>query len=455
MIRIVRSVLFFLVCAPAAFAATFTVSVNGDSGPGTLHQAIFDANATPGRDRIVFTIPSVSSSEHPTIEDVVDIDGTVGSGRVILDRPDMFGLSPGVLELTASDSTVRNIAFGDGTASAVILWEEASNVTLENLTLAHDSQTIYVLGAGGNRVNDVEGGSLYIQGSDRTEAGNSTFFRVTVRFAEDTRIGRTGEGNRIGSIELVNAPGTVVEANTILGRSGFPSIRVTATTPQAGVTIANNDIDCDAVGINIQASNSAIRGNTIRTCSTGVLVGDATGVEITANSIFGGPAGSVPIELGAAANDAAPDSDDGPNHLQNHPVLTSAQLVNGDLAVHGTLTSAPLTPYRIELFANSASDPQMRTLLTSFLVTTDATGVATFHPTVLRADVAPGEVVTATATNKGAVTTPGNGPDDTSEISAPVPVIASAVAGAAIPTASTWALFALIGALAAAGVLRR
>jgi hypothetical protein len=454
MIHVVRSVLFFLVVAPTAFAATFTVSVSGDSGPGTLHQAISDANATPGRDRIVFTIPFVSSAEHPTIEDVVDIDGTVDGGRVLLHRGVLHELSPGILELASSGSTVRNIAFDDGNPGAVILWADASNTTLENLTLAHDSQAIHIQ-TSGNRVNNVEGGTLHLQDSDGTTIENSTFSRLSVRFGEATRIGRTGAGNRIGTIDLFNAPGTVIESNTILGGSGSPSIRVTTTSPQAGVTIADNDIFCDAVGIDIQASDSTIRGNTIRTCTTGVLVGDATGVEITANSIFGGPAGSVPIELGAAANDAAPDSDGGPNHLQNHPVLTSAELVNGDLFVHGTLTSAPLTPYRIELFANPASDPQMRTLLTSFLVTTDAAGVATFHPTVLRAEVAPGEVVTATATNKGAATISGNGPNDTSEISAPVPVIASAAAGASIPTASTWALFALVGALAAAGVLRR
>ena len=42
--------------APAAKAATFTVSSAADSGPATLRQAILDANATPERDRIVFAL---------------------------------------------------------------------------------------------------------------------------------------------------------------------------------------------------------------------------------------------------------------------------------------------------------------------------------------------------------------------------------------------------------------
>ncbi len=38
-------------------AATFTVLNTNDSGPGSLRQAILDANATPGADTIAFNIP--------------------------------------------------------------------------------------------------------------------------------------------------------------------------------------------------------------------------------------------------------------------------------------------------------------------------------------------------------------------------------------------------------------
>jgi hypothetical protein len=40
-----------------ARAATFTVTNTGDSGPGSLRQAILDANAAPGADAIAFNIP--------------------------------------------------------------------------------------------------------------------------------------------------------------------------------------------------------------------------------------------------------------------------------------------------------------------------------------------------------------------------------------------------------------
>jgi hypothetical protein len=47
----------FLFVVSAARAADFTVINTDDSGPGSLRQAIVDANANPGTDRILFNIP--------------------------------------------------------------------------------------------------------------------------------------------------------------------------------------------------------------------------------------------------------------------------------------------------------------------------------------------------------------------------------------------------------------
>lgn len=107
------------------------------------------------------------------------------------------------------------------------------------------------------------------------------------------------------------------------------------------------------------------------------------GVSINHNQIYGN---GVAIDLaplstpadGPTAKDPAPDADLGGNNLQNYPVLTSAVLTASSLLVAGTLTSAPLTPYEIELFANDASDPQARTPLGTFTTTTDAIGNVAF-----------------------------------------------------------------------------
>src|SRR5260370_39466387 len=64
-----------------AQTATFVVTNTADSGPGSLRQAILDANAKPGPDVIAFSIGSgvqtISSlSPLPFVTDPVIIDGT-------------------------------------------------------------------------------------------------------------------------------------------------------------------------------------------------------------------------------------------------------------------------------------------------------------------------------------------------------------------------------------------
>jgi len=67
-------------------ASTFLVSSTADSGPGSLRQAILDANAHPGADSIVFNIPGLGlhtispSTALPTISDAVTIDGSTQPG---------------------------------------------------------------------------------------------------------------------------------------------------------------------------------------------------------------------------------------------------------------------------------------------------------------------------------------------------------------------------------------
>src|SRR3954464_2025291 len=43
---------------PRRLLATFTVTTTADAGPGSLRQAILDANAAPDADQITFAIPS-------------------------------------------------------------------------------------------------------------------------------------------------------------------------------------------------------------------------------------------------------------------------------------------------------------------------------------------------------------------------------------------------------------
>jgi parallel beta-helix repeat protein len=77
-------------CACPASAVNFLVTTNADSGPGSLRQAILDANATPGPDAIYFSIGSGPKiipvlSPLPTITDTVDLNAATQPGYD--DRP--------------------------------------------------------------------------------------------------------------------------------------------------------------------------------------------------------------------------------------------------------------------------------------------------------------------------------------------------------------------------------
>lgn len=389
-----------VVClAPASYAATFTVSGSADAGPGTLRQAILDANANPGADQIVFTVGTVTATfSLPEITSPVGIDGSfVTINGPIFDCSRAFDFSTG-----SSGSTLTRVRVR-GYCESVLIRSDVSNVTVTasnvgRMTIGGSDNTIGgTIESSGNVT-----GLILIVGGDRNQLFRNTAPVVQLLFTDDTRIGSTGNGNTIGSLPMQSAGGTIVEGNTI----GYIEIS-NALPPATGATITGNTI-----------RNGGIR------IHSGVV--PFVGATILGNSIAGP---GIPIDLGVdgpTPNDPAPDADLGPNNLQNFPVLTSAVLTPGQLTVSGTLTSAPLTAYIVELFGNPAADPDMTVLLATFDVNTDAAGIATFTHTVTSPLPAGDEVITATATNRPT--------GDTSEVSAPIAIDTPGQLGFAQPS---------------------
>ena len=376
------------------FGATFTVTSNAEAGSGTLKQAILDANAAPGRDEIRFVVlhATIEPGGLPPITDAVDIDGMLGDGsRVLVEMPAPLDVTGGFkFHLGSSTSTLRNVMTGAIPNAALEIDAGVFDLTVANNRFGGN---VNVLGSDNVlEANSLSAGSLrvFISGLNNLLGLNTVPLIVLDAPAASNEIGRFDYGNSIGRLI---APGSnlTVAYNSFTGSAANPAIDITGSLFPEG----------------------AISHNTISGYAAGVRITNATHCQIERNSIF---STGIPIDLGAdgpTPNDPSPDADTGANNLQNYPVLTSATLAGGVLTVAGTLTSTPLTSYTVELFADTADDPEARTFLGSFVVTTDATGAGAFNQSTAPLAMAD-EVITSTAISHTS--------GDTSEVSAAVAV---------------------------------
>jgi hypothetical protein len=106
----------------------FTVSNSADSGPGSLRQAILDANDSPGMDTIQFRIPGNGAhslnlqAALPQVVDPVEIDGTTQPGYAGMPLIELNGSNAPAgahgLLLLAGGCTIRGLVInrfpGDG-----------------------------------------------------------------------------------------------------------------------------------------------------------------------------------------------------------------------------------------------------------------------------------------------------------------------------------------------------
>ncbi|HKP36459.1 MAG TPA: choice-of-anchor D domain-containing protein, partial [Pyrinomonadaceae bacterium] len=120
-----------------------------------------------------------------------------------------------------------------------------------------------------------------------------------------------------------------------------------------------------------------------------------TGLGINLEDAGDPPSGVTPND------DSAFDADNGPNNLQNFPVITGA--VEGSTTVSGTLTSTPSSGFNIEVFANGACDPsgygEGQTYLVSATAIETAPGSGTYTWSATVPTITTGQIFTATATD--------------------------------------------------------
>jgi parallel beta-helix repeat protein len=249
------------------------------------------------------------------------------------------------------------------------------------------------------------------------------------------------QGNRIGldNPYLEHVPpmsnggdGVLIKGGASRNSIGGIPLHLVDYTDNPGNGIAYNagaGVRVESGGSNLLAENDIDLNS-----GAGVLIESGEGNSLTKNSIYGnsgagvfvntpaGPGsnstlitrdafaenGGLPIDLapaGANANDPG-DADTGANGLQNFPLLSSVRGSKYGRAVYaGTLNSTPNTKFNLEFFASdTCGQPGTNGggyYLTSYSVTTDAEGSASFNfsnpngPNQAR----PGDFITATATD--------------------------------------------------------
>src|SRR5437588_171524 len=215
----------------ARAAATFVVTNTGDFGPGSLRQAILDANAAPGLDTITFNIGGPSRTikpvlSLPSITDPVVIDGTTQPG---------FAGTP-VVELNGANSTSNGLSIG------------APGCTVRGLIINGFDGTGISIGSAG-------GGS-----------------RV-----EGCYIGTDANGN--AAVANFGPGVSILSSNNVIGGTTPAARNVISGNSDAGVQL---ELFC-CTGTNPTASGNVIQGNYIglNAAGTAALPNQREGVVIT------------------------------------------------------------------------------------------------------------------------------------------------------------------------------
>jgi len=270
---------FGLSLAPTTYAANFTVSNLNDSGPGSLRDAVTQANLAIGADTINFTVTgTIPLATQIVISDSVTITG------------------PGAASLTVSPT---------GTDRAFYINHEiVPTVTISGITIQRTSGTTN--NNGGALYN--YGGTLTIQncvisGNQSDGPGGAIFNRSgTVNIINSTLTGNHANSrggaiyNYDGVISIVN---TTLSGNTSNG--GGAIYNYNGSTSIVGSTLSGNQATLGNGGAlyarfgNVTVQNSTFSGNTalydgggISSAYASVTISNSTFTGNTATNGIGG-----------------------------------------------------------------------------------------------------------------------------------------------------------------------
>ena len=282
----------------------------------------------------------------------------------------------------------RNLVSGQ-TLNNILIFKSA-NATVEGNLIGPDVSSTVALGATIDSltvVQDTQGAAI------RGNVVGGATRGMVLGSISDAITGMTVHGNWIGTDPSETAHiGNSAAGVFIQGRD----IAIGGTGPGEGNVIAFNDgagvlVDYDAFNI----TGNTIRGNSIYSNAEGAIPPGNSTLGIDLKSV--GSSGLTPNDLD--------DADNGPNHSQNFPIITSAVSAGGDTTVHGRLNSTPGSAFTIDFYVNDAclGRPQDyyegKQYVGSAPLTTDGGGDASIDVVLSGVTVSADQTVTATATD--------------------------------------------------------
>lgn len=299
--RIIR--LLFIICLLGVFfpakTATFTVSNLLDSGPGSLREAISQANVAAGLDNIVFSVSGTISptSALPGISSPVLIDGTSAPGYVACGMPMIVvngaaAAGNGLQLLSgASGSTIQALNVISFPANGIQMINSDNNV----IRACYIGTTQNGLAAAGNNQNGLQvelGSDFNTIGGPNACDGNVISGNNGSGISLNSSNSNTISGNIVG-LNFSGTAGVANRAPGILLVNGCSNNIIGGSTASDRNIVSGNGTGLTGNGVNIDGgSANSILGNYIGLNAAGTAgLGNAeNGISINAspNTIIGG-----------------------------------------------------------------------------------------------------------------------------------------------------------------------
>lgn len=285
--RMLAIAALFASAAAICAADTYTVTSNADSGPGTLRQAILDANAHSGADTIEFDIAGSGvhtispASALPAITDPVTIDGYSQPGSFVNTNPTSQGLN-----------TVLRIEIdGTNAGSSPCLHVKTDDTTIRGLVVNRCAMyDIQAEDLGTTRQNFVVEGCFLATNADGTQALSPSNQAINITGYQNARIGGTDSADR-NLISALNggdhivldiATGTVVQGN-LIGTDVTGLRKITTSLASVAIVTGTGNVigGTSAAARNVMTDEVIIGGSGLNMATGNFVQGNFIGTDVT------------------------------------------------------------------------------------------------------------------------------------------------------------------------------